>query len=106
MKQITALEILKSGANVFLTGEPGSGKTHTINQYIQWLREHGIYPAVTASTGIASTHINGSTIHSWSGIGIHRELTDSQIENIMDKPWVYNKILNTKVLIIIEITKQ
>ena len=74
MKQITALEILKSGANVFLTGEPGSGKTHTINQYIQWLREHGIYPAVTASTGIASTHINGSTIHSWSGIGIHREL--------------------------------
>lgn len=104
MRQATALEILKSGANVFLTGEPGSGKTHTINQYIQWLREHGVYPAVTASTGIASTHINGSTIHSWAGIGIHRELTDSQIENIMDKPWVYNKILNTKVLIIDEIS--
>ena len=104
MKQATALDILKTGANVFLTGEPGSGKTHTINQYIAWLRERGVYPAVTASTGIASTHIDGSTIHSWSGIGVHRELTDSQIETIMDKPWVYNKVLNTKVLIIDEIS--
>lgn len=104
MKQATALDILKTGANVFLTGEPGSGKTHTINQYIAWLRERGIYPAVTASTGIASTHIDGSTIHSWSGIGVHRELTVSQIETIMDKPWVYNKVLNTKVLIIDEIS--
>lgn len=104
MRQATALEILKSGANVFLTGEPGAGKTHTINQYIAWLRENGIYPAVTASTGIASTHIDGSTIHSWAGIGVHRELTDVQIEAIMDKPWVYNKILSTRVLIIDEIS--
>ena len=52
------------------TGEPGSGKTHTINRYVQWLRERGVEPAVTASTGIAATHVNGMTIHSWSGIGV------------------------------------
>lgn len=104
MKQATALEILKTGANVFLTGEPGAGKTYVINQYIKWLNENGIYPAVTASTGIAATHIDGMTIHSWSGIGIHRDLTDTQIEQIMDKPWVYNKIKQTKVLIIDEIS--
>lgn len=104
MKQPTALEILKTGANVFLTGEPGAGKTHVINQYIEWLRERGVYPAVTASTGIAATHINGTTIHSWSGIGIKRNLTDMQIEQIMDKPWVYNKVMNTRVLIIDEIS--
>ena len=28
MTQDTALDILKTGANVFLTGEPGSGQTH------------------------------------------------------------------------------
>lgn len=104
MTQDRALEILKTGANVFLTGEPGAGKTHTINRYIEWLRSNGVYPAVTASTGIASTHINGSTIHSWSGIGIHKNLTDEQIERIMDKPWVYEKVDRTRVLIIDEIS--
>ena len=49
-------------------GEPGSGKTYVINQYVAYLREHDIAPAITASTGIAATHIGGMTIHSWSGI--------------------------------------
>ncbi|MBI5124682.1 MAG: AAA family ATPase, partial [Planctomycetes bacterium] len=68
MTQSQALSILKTGANVFLTGEPGSGKTHTINEYVAYLRARGIEPAITASTGISATHIGGMTIHSWSGI--------------------------------------
>ena len=74
MTQSEALDILKTGANVFLTGEPGSGKTHTLTAYVAWLRSHGIEPAVTASTGIAATHVGGMTIHSWSGIGILESL--------------------------------
>ena len=74
MTQNEALDILKTGASVFLTGEPGSGKTHTVNQFVVWLREHGIEPSVTASTGIAATHIGGMTIHSWSGIGVKHSL--------------------------------
>ena len=70
MTQDEALEVLKTGANVFLTGEPGSGKTYTLISYINYLRSFGIEPAITASTGIAATHIGGATIHSWSGIGI------------------------------------
>src|SRR5438045_4007160 len=75
MTQDTALSILKTGANVFLTGEPGSGKTHTINRYVEYLKEHSIEPAITASTGIAATHINGMTIHSWSGIWKIKDLS-------------------------------
>ena len=56
MRQSDALNILKTGANAFLTGEPGSGKTHTVNAYVGWLRAHGVEPAITASTGIAATH--------------------------------------------------
>jgi ATP-dependent DNA helicase PIF1 len=37
MTQSETLEILKTGANVFLTGEPGAGKTYVLNQYIDWL---------------------------------------------------------------------
>ena len=69
MTQDQALSILKTGANVFLTGEPGSGKTYVINKYIAWLDACKVKVAVTASTGIAATHIGGSTIHSWSGVG-------------------------------------
>lgn len=34
MKQDEALALLRTGASVFLTGEPGSGKTYTAQRYI------------------------------------------------------------------------
>ena len=104
MTQDEALAILKTGLNVFLTGEPGSGKTHTINRYVEWLRERGVEPAVTASTGIAATHINGMTIHSWSGIGIKRDVNDYDIEMIQSREKTAKRIIDTKVLIIDEIS--
>ena len=104
MTQDEALAILKTGLNIFLTGEPGSGKTHTINLYTQWLRERGIEPAVTASTGIAATHVGGMTLHSWSGIGIKREVSDYDIEMIQNREKTARRIIDAKVLIIDEIS--
>ena len=104
MTQAEALSILKTGANVFLTGEPGSGKTHTLTTYIKWLTERGIEPAVTASTGIAATHVGGMTIHSWSGIGILDELSASDLDRILSKEHVVKRIQKTKVLILDEIS--
>ena len=75
MTQDEALALLKTGASIFLTGQPGSGKTHTVNRYIQWLKRQGIEFAYTASTGIAATHGHGVTIHAWSGIGVRETLT-------------------------------
>jgi ATP-dependent DNA helicase PIF1 len=104
MTQGQALEILKTGANVFLTGEPGSGKTHTLTAYIEWLKRHGIEPAITASTGIAATHVGGMTIHSWSGIGILEYLRPEDLDRIASKEHVVRRIQKTKVLIIDEIS--
>ncbi|MFZ2886581.1 MAG: PIF1 family DEAD/DEAH box helicase [Minisyncoccia bacterium] len=104
MMQKEALSILKLGVNVFLTGEPGAGKTHTINEYIHWLRERGVEPSVTASTGIAATHVGGMTIHSWSGIGIKKNVTDWDIEMIQSREKTAQRIVHTKILIIDEIS--
>lgn len=104
MTQDTALSILQTGANVFLTGEPGSGKTHTVNRYVAWLRERGIEPAITASTGIAATHIGGSTIHAWSGIGVLKDLTPADIDALTQKEHVVRRVGRTPVLIIDEIS--
>lgn len=104
MNQTTALNILKSGKNVFLTGQAGSGKTYVLNRYIQYLRDYGVRVAITASTGIAATHIGGVTIHSRSGIGIKDNLTDHDIDLIAQKEPVFKNISKAKVLIIDEIS--
>ncbi len=104
MTQEEALTILKTGANVFLTGEPGAGKTHTINAYVDYLRAHEVEPAITASTGIAATHIGGLTIHSWSGIGIKPRLTRYDVDKIASNEHVVRRIAKTKVLIIDEVS--
>jgi ATP-dependent DNA helicase PIF1 len=104
MKQAQALDILKTGANVFLTGEPGSGKTHTLLSYIRTLRGHGIEPAITASTGIAATHVGGMTIHAWSGIGILERLGAEDLDRIASKEHVVRRLQKTQVLIIDEVS--
>ena len=104
MDQNTALKILKSGVNVFLTGEPGSGKTYTINQYVSYLHSHGIKPAITASTGIAATHIGGMTIHSWCGIGIKNRLGPGDLKNIVGNDYIKKRVGPAKILIIDEIS--
>lgn len=74
MKQALALEIMLAGENVFLTGPAGSGKTFVLNQFIRLAKHEGKHVSVTATTGLAASHLGGSTIHSWSGIGVSDEL--------------------------------
>jgi len=104
MTQEEALAILKTGANVFLTGEPGAGKTHTINEYAAYLRSHGIEPSITASTGIAATHIGGMTIHSWSGIGIRNYLDKYELDKITTTEYLVKRIRRAKALVIDEVS--
>ncbi|MGP5550988.1 AAA family ATPase [Psychrobacter namhaensis] len=104
MRQSSALDILKTGQNVFLTGSAGSGKTYTLNQYIDYLRARRVPVAVTASTGIAATHMSGTTIHSWSGIGIKDELSDRDLSNLSRKQFLADRLKDTAVLIIDEIS--
>src|SRR3954471_21911671 len=104
MTQGEALTILKTGANIYLTGEPGSGKTHTINEYVAWLRASGIEPSVTAATGIAATHVGGMTLHSWSGIGVAEHLSHADIDRIASKEPVARRVGKAKVLIIDEVS--
>ena len=104
MTQKEALLILKTGADVFLTGEPGSGKTHTVNRFVAYLRERGVEPAITASTGVAATHIGGMTIHSWSGIGIKTRLDKYDLSKIASNKYIAKRVRRTNVLVIDEVS--
>lgn len=74
MTQQEALAILESGQSVLLTGAAGTGKTYLMNEFIRRAKKRRKNIAVTATTGLAATHLNGATIHAWAGIGVHDEL--------------------------------
>lgn len=104
MDQKTALDVLKLGYNVYLTGPAGSGKTWLLNKYIDYLKSKGVEVAITASTGIAATHMNGITIHSWSGISTKRILSSKDFRKIGRSNIIRKRIKKTGVLIIDEVS--
>ena len=104
MNQEKALAILKSGKNIFLTGSAGTGKTYVLNKYIKYLKERRVPVSITASTGIAATHLEGTTIHAWSGIGIKNALSTRNLLELKKKKYLKKNIDKSKVLIIDEIS--
>jgi ATP-dependent DNA helicase PIF1 len=104
MKQTQALSVMLAGESVFLTGPPGAGKTFILNEFVRRARNKGKTVAVTASTGIAATHIGGVTIHSWSGLGI-KEFIDSRTRQQLAANAKLSKRYNaTDVLVIDEVS--
>ena len=104
MLQQQALELLKSGANVFITGSAGSGKTYLLNQFIDYLRQYQVPVGITASTGIAATHIGGQTIHSFTSLGVRDHIGERELEQIKSRHPVSKRLRAIKVLIVDEIS--
>ena len=104
MKQKTALDILKSGKNVFITGSAGTGKTYLLNEYTQYLKERRVYPTVVAPTGIAASHLGGQTIHSFFALGIRESIDEGYVDFLLDKKYLKSRFSKLKLLIIDEVS--
>ena len=61
--QELAFREMKSGKNIFLTGEAGTGKSFVTSAFIDWCDENRKNVLVTAPTGIAAVNIQGVTLH-------------------------------------------
>ncbi len=104
MKQKTALDILKSGKNVFITGSAGTGKTYLLNLYAQYLKERRVYPTIVAPTGIAASHLGGQTIHSFFALGIRDSIDEGYVDFLLDKRYLKSRFSKLKLLIIDEVS--
>ena len=103
-KQQQAIELFNQGENLFISGGAGSGKSHLL----QFLKRYStqISLEITASTGVSAINVGGSTIHSFSGIGLGNLPLEQTIENIMlpKMSRVRRKIRQTNILAIDEIS--
>ncbi|HSX02825.1 MAG TPA: PIF1 family DEAD/DEAH box helicase [Candidatus Saccharimonadia bacterium] len=102
MDQALALEIMLSSHSVLLTGPAGSGKTYVLAEFIRQAKKAGQTVAVTATTGLAASHLGGATIHAWSGLGIHDALPANFLRDLSQAR--RDTIAKTDVLIIDEIS--
>lgn len=82
MNQALALEILLSGESALLTGPAGAGKTYVLNQFIRLVKANGKHVSVTATTGLAATHLGGTTIHAWASIGVMDDIPNGFADHI------------------------
>jgi ATP-dependent DNA helicase PIF1 len=91
-------ELIDKRRNIFLTGSAGTGKSYMLNEIKR------DYPGIqlTASTGIAAVNINGTTIHSFAGIGIGDRPVRDIYENMFNG--ISSRIKYVKMLAIDEIS--
>ena len=102
-KKDELLSLISSGKNVSILSQGGTGKSTLINDIQKEIDSH-FY--VTSTTGVSAYLIRGSTIHSYSGIGVLRanNTVKDVITKIKKNKPAKLRIENTEILVIDEIS--
>jgi ATP-dependent DNA helicase PIF1 len=84
-QQLHALQLVREGKSVFVSGSAGVGKSLLMRYLVSFLRiQKGLEAvAVTASTGVAAIQVNGITIHRWASVGLVS--SDTTIGMLMER---------------------
>ena len=104
LEQAAVLRLADLGVSVFITGKAGTGKTTLLKSIVQSLSakygEECVF--VTSSTGASACHIEGTTVHSFGGIGYGEGTIEEIMRKMYPRPRQRWKV--AKALIIDEIS--
>ena len=106
-EQKQAAQLALRGESVFLTGAAGVGKSYLLKYVIQQFeqRKPGAgRVAVTASTGIAASHIQGATLHSFAGIGMGKGPQEKLVDKVLGNAAAVARWRTVETLIIDEVS--
>ena len=101
-EQKLALDDVLKGKSVFITGGAGVGKSYLVNKIVQATTNKNV--GVCAMTGCAALLINGSTVHSYLGIGLAREEAVHLAGKARKFANVYQRLLTLQILLIDEVS--
>lgn len=101
--QQDALNIMKKGENVFVTGLAGSGKSTCVNIFVKLYKSHKNM-GVTSTTGISALLFGGVTLHSFLGIGLGTDSVDDLISKLFKRPYLIKRWNELEILIIDEVS--
>lgn len=95
-----------TGYNVLISGSAGTGKSFLTRHIITQLRlaKGAKNIGVVASTGIAASNIDGTTIHAWAGIGLGDGEITSLVKKVRSNKPACMRWKSTRALIIDEIS--
>ncbi len=68
--------VLTTDKNVFISGYAGTGKTVLLNDIVESLRKKGREVRVSAYTGLAAQHLDGTTIAKLLGLHLGKTIND------------------------------
>ncbi|KAM6065954.1 ATP-dependent DNA helicase PIF1 [Chlamydotis macqueenii] len=100
-EQEAVLGAVRSGKSIFFTGCAGTGKSFLLKRIVGSLPPKSTY--ATASTGVAASHIGGTTLHAFAGIGSGKAPLEQCIQ-LAERPGVRQHWLACQHLIIDEIS--
>ena len=102
-KQKDALNKIVKGYNVFLTGMSGTGKSLIIKLfYDKYKNSKNI--GMTSTTGTSAILIGGTTLHSFLGIGLGKDMVESLYLKIKKKSYMLKRWCELDTIIIDEIS--
>jgi uracil-DNA glycosylase len=104
--QTAALEAIKKGQNIFLSGPAGSGKSTLVRAIVAWAAKNYRVCNVTAMTGCAAILLGckAKTLHSWAGIGLGRDSVDKYVEYIRKSYHALRRWKKVDMLVVDEIS--
>lgn len=102
-QQQRAYNLILQGKNIFITGGGGVGKSTFIKYIYQNLKGNKKI-VCTSTTGTSAILINGTTLHSYLGIGLGTAKVDSLIRKIRSRPFLKKKWLEVDILVIDEVS--
>lgn len=101
--QQLAIRAVLDGKNILLTGPAGGGKSFCLKRLKDIYEKKNLNIGITSTTGASAIIIEGSTIHSWSGIGICGS-GESALKQVKSRKAPQQRIVTTSLLIIDEIS--